>query len=69
MFGATDHDFTRKKLPAWSIGGPASRFPMPEFTSPGPARGKADITQLTRFGDKPKFAKTVAGREFYDSKF
>jgi hypothetical protein len=42
---------------------------MPEVKSPGPVFGKADIQQLNRFGPKPKFEKTVLGRNYYDRKY
>jgi hypothetical protein len=59
----TDHDFTKKKHTFGSMGGIAERFLALSSTSPGPASGTKDISQINCHGQKPNFGKTF-GEKF-----
>jgi hypothetical protein len=51
------------------MGGIAGRFVAPEATSPGPASGNADITQMNRHGQKPYVGKTMGEKFMYERKY
>ncbi len=65
-----DHDFTKNKHAYGSgMGGNADRFVVPECTSPGPASGDADISQINCHGQKPSFGKTMGEKFIHERKY